>query len=379
MRGCGVSRKWRGQPRDELGRFARKRPERRRRGPGPGQARSGAKKPVAGTKRPRAETRRPVPETKKPVPETRKLVRETKQPKPGRKTPLLEKRRAAPPAKKKSAPLPRRRAAPELSRKRAPEEKVSARQPRRDAYGRFLPERRRDEQGKFAPETYGPVRKPRRDEAGRFAPKPVRKPAKKPTKRRRPRPERPLVAERSRQAEVLIQERLLELRRLLLLLEPGLAMDVQTFVNKDGTVDGMLRVGNLPDEWRQSGTFNLLAATLSSALRDWSPFDARPAMGGSFWVSFGVRFGPRSQAEALAMEEFYRRYKRHRGLPQIGTYPTPAWNTGALQLALVGDATGMRAMVRNFVEKRGLAPAAILVRIIWMTDSSRPGHYRGEK
>jgi len=176
-----------------------------------------------------------------------------------------------------------------------------------------------------------------------------------------------------------VQERLLDLQSLLEQLEGGMTMSIQTFVNADGTVDGELRLSDLPDDWRGEGGVNAMVAALSSALRLWRPFDKGPIMGGAFWVSFGVRFGPRSREEVKAMEDFYRRYKTHRGLVQVGTYPTPAWNTGALQLALVGDTTGMRAMVRNFLDKRGLAPAAILIRVVWTPGGERPGHYRGEK
>jgi len=115
---------------------------------------------------------------------------------------------------------------------------------------------------------------------------------------------------------------------------------------------------------------------LSSAFRAVVLFDPRPSMGGAFWLSIAVRFGPQNEAE---IGELAKLYKRYRGLFQIGTYPTPAWAEGAVQLALVEDAVGLRAMVRSLLEKRGLPPAAILIRFVWTPDASRPGHYEGEK
>jgi hypothetical protein len=117
-------------------------------------------------------------------------------------------------------------------------------------------------------------------------------------------------------------------------------------------------------------------STLSNALRSVSVFDGKPPMGGSYWASFGIRFGPQNEAEIGEMIELY---KRHRGMFQIGTYPTPAWGRGALQVALTGDKVGLRAMVESLLKKRGLPPTVILIRFIWTPDKKRPGHYRGEK
>ena len=64
---------------------------------------------------------------------------------------------------------------------------------------------------------------------------------------------------------------------------------------------------------------------------------------------------------------------------QIGTYPTQAWGMGALQIALVGDNVGLRAMLEYLMKKRGLPPTQVLIRFIWTPDGKRPGHYRGEK
>jgi len=173
-----------------------------------------------------------------------------------------------------------------------------------------------------------------------------------------------------------MQGRLMALQDAVALLQDGLDMAIQTFPNRDGTVDGELTIRNLPEEWRTEQGFGYLIATLSSAFRTFRPFDAKPEMGGAFWCSFGIRFGPQNEAE---IGELYKLYKRHRGLFQIGTYPTPAWGTGAIQIALTADNVGLRAMIRSLMEKRGMPPTVILVRFIWTPDGVSPGHYRGEK
>jgi hypothetical protein len=99
-------------------------------------------------------------------------------------------------------------------------------------------------------------------------------------------------------------------------------------------------------------------------------------MGGAFWATFGIRFGPQNDAE---VGELANLYKRYRGLFQIGTYPTPAWGQGAVQVALTADNVGMRAMIESLLAKRGLPPTVILIRFVWTPDGVRPAHYKGEK
>ena len=173
-----------------------------------------------------------------------------------------------------------------------------------------------------------------------------------------------------------MQVRLLALQDSIAVIQGGLDMAVQTFTNRDGTVDGELRVANLPAEWRTLRGVPLLVETLSSALRAVSVFDRLPSMGGAFWASYGIRFGPQNEAELGEMVELY---KRHRGLFQIGTYPTPAWGMGALQVALTEEKVGLRAMIGSLLKKRGLPPTQVLIRYVWTPDGKRPGHYRGEK
>ena len=175
-----------------------------------------------------------------------------------------------------------------------------------------------------------------------------------------------------------MQEHLLSLMRDVGLLQAGLDMAFNTCCNLDGTVDGELTIRNLPEDWRTLQGVRELVAVLSSALRTFQPFPppSRCPMGGSFWCSFGIRFGPQNEAEIGELAELY---KRHRGLFQIGTYPTQAWGTGAMQIALTGDRVGMLAMLTSLLEKRGLPPSVVMIRFIWTPDGSRPGHYKGEK
>jgi hypothetical protein len=202
------------------------------------------------------------------------------------------------------------------------------------------------------------------------------KPKKKPSRKRRRRGELPLLAVRSRKAESMMLDRLSQLQDGVAMVQPGLDMAIQTFVNLDGTVDGELRISNLPAEWREIDGVGSLVATLSSALRTFDAFPPRPVMGGAFWAAFGIRFGPQNETEVGELADLYKRF---RGLFQIGTYPTPAWNTGPLQLALVGDTVGLRAMIESLMEKRGLPATVILIRFIWTPDGKRPAHYQGEK
>jgi hypothetical protein len=232
----------------------------------------------------------------------------------------------------------------------------------------------------------GKVKKPAIEAARSPRDKPVPR-RRKPPKRRLPErglggrfvrkstPKLPTIGMRSQLAEAEIQAKLLSLQGSIGRLEGGIRMAVATYINPDSTVDGELRLTNLPTEWRESGGAKALAVTLSAAFREWRAFDKVPVMGGSFWVSFTIRFGAETEEE---IEELVQRYKRHRGYFQITTYPLQAWLPGAIQMALVSDVGGVKGMAESLMSKRGYPPAALLVRVIWMTDDKRPGHFKGE-
>jgi hypothetical protein len=343
--------------RDELGRFVSKKPA-------PSQKALPAKKPAKKL----APSKKALP-AKKSAPSKRELPVK----KPALSKKALPVKKPAPskalPAKK-SAPskreLPVKK--PALSKKALPAKK-SAPSKRELPVKKPALSKKALPVKKPAPSKALPAKKPAR--RGKVPPT-----KKKPKRRRIRRPERPLVAQSSKAAEVEMQGRLLALLDSIGAIQGGLDMAIQTFTNRDGTVDGELRVANLPGEWRSLRGVPLLVSTLSNALRSVSVFDGKPPMGGSYWASFGIRFGPQNEAEIGEMIELY---KRHRGMFQIGTYPTPAWGRGALQVALTGDKVGLRAMVESLLKKRGLPPTVILIRFIWTPDKKRPGHYRGEK
>ena len=228
----------------------------------------------------------------------------------------------------------------------------------------------------------GPARKPPKRRPAKPARKlPKRQPVKKPKKRRR-KPRLPPIDTRSRDAEIAIQERLVALSQAVHFLQPGLDMAVQSMVNIDKTVDGELRVGNLPAEWRDPAGLTDMIATFSNAFASFRVFDRYPPMGGSFWFSVAVRFGPQNEME---MQDLAKLYKKNKGLFQIGTYPTRADHPAPLQICLTDDRQGLRSMIHNLAEKRGLPPTTILIRLIWGPDwhpdvsGKRPGHYKGEK
>ena len=291
-----------------------------------------------------------------------------------RVSPAKAKPKKAAPAKAAPAKVKPKKAAPA---KAAP----AKAKPKKAAPAKAAPAKAKPKKvspAKVAPTKAKPKKKPPVRKAPPTKAKPRKPPVKKapPRKKRRRRGELPLLAERSRQAEVLMQDRLVQLQDGIALVQPGLDMGIQTFVNLDGTVDGELRISNLPSEWREIDGVGSLVATLSSALRTFQPFPPRPSMGGAFWAAFGIRFGPQNETEIGELADLYKRF---RGLFQIGTYPTPAWNTGPLQLALVGDTVGLRAMIASLMEKRGLPATVILIRFIWTPDGKRPAHYEGEK
>ena len=212
--------------------------------------------------------------------------------------------------------------------------------------------------------------------------KPPKKPSKKPPKKRKKPPKLPPLDERSKEAEAEIQTKIVALSEAIGFLEPGLQMGIQTMINIDGTVDGELRIENLPEPWRDEEGFPELIATLSGAFASFRVFERYPSMGGSFWFSVAVRFGPQNDSEIGDLAALYKKY---RGLFQIGTYPTRADHLTPLQLCLTDDRMGLRSMVQSLMLKRGLPPTSILIRFIWGPNwhpdvaGKRPGHYKDEK
>lgn len=148
-------------------------------------------------------------------------------------------------------------------------------------------------------------------------------------------------------------------------------LGLRTFINADLTVDGELRISQLPDDWRTPEGIPEVMALLSSILRDIGVLVPNDE-GGAYWISIGVRFGPQNDAEVGDLAEMYKRY---RGMFQVASYPTDAGAVSGAQNAIVA----FGAIVRSLMDKRGLPPAVVFVRITWTPDGTRPHRYGGEK
>jgi hypothetical protein len=200
---------------------------------------------------------------------------------------------------------------------------------------------------------------------------PLRKVPRKKVRRRRGRV-LPNIPTRSRAAEVAMLAKLTLLMGEVAAFVEGADVAVKTFINSDGSVDGELRVAEMPDELRSEDGAAELVAILSEVFRAFRPFPATPPMGGKFWVSFAMRFGPQNETEVGKLAELYKKF---RGLFQVGTYPAAAWHPTPIQLAL---ATGLKTIVEGVARRQGYPPSVILIRFTWTPDGRRPAHLQGE-
>ena len=299
-------------------------------------------------------------------------------PPPPKKVP----RRASPPPKKAPwrAPLPQRKAprrAPSSLKKaprRAPPppaKKVSRRKPPLPT--KKIPRR------VPTPSKKAPKRAPKRaPPPAKKIPRRAKRPAKKlprkkisriPRKRRR---REVVLSKRSLAAEAAILDKLYWLMEMVLVEIPEAGTAVKAFVNTDGSVDGELRVQDLPDELREEENLSYIISWLSEVFRAFRPFPEVPAMRGRFWVSFGMRFGPQNETEVGQLAEMYKRFK---GLYQVGTYPAAAWHPTPIQMAL---APGLKTIMEGVARKQGFSPTVLLIRFTWTPDGKRPGHWKGE-
>ena len=114
-----------------------------------------------------------------------------------------------------------------------------------------------------------------------------------------------------------------------------------------------------------------MVGALSEASIAMGAFPKKPDMGGAFWVSFGLRFGPKDETELAQIASFYKRF---RGLLQIGAYHTSAQ---ALP-AILNNVAVVRMLVGSVWEKREMPPLQLLARIFWTPDRQRPGRFKGE-
>ena len=251
-----------------------------------------------------------------------------------------------------------------------------------------------------------PVRKPAKKPVRKPAKKPVRKlvkvrkkPAKKPPKkipkrlprrrrrRRKPRGPVPPLPVAAGEADLVMQQKLQEVMDLVTMMFPEASTSIKTAINADWTVDGELRLDGLPEELRTEEGMLEIVALVSEAFRAFHPFDQVPPMGGKFWLSFGVRFGPNNESQAKELADLYKRF---RGMFQVGTYPAFAWSLGAIQDAIAPG--GLRTIFEGVARKVGIPPSTLLIRFIWLPGpkrlwreltrsqqyTQRPGHYDHE-
>jgi hypothetical protein len=203
---------------------------------------------------------------------------------------------------------------------------------------------------------------------------PSKKPARKKPKKKGPKVKRryPSFMGNASKAETMIQDKLVSLGELIRLSESGLGISVKTFINADSTVDGELRVSDLPDEWRTFDGIPSIISAISECLRGAGAFPTDPFVGGAFWVSFGLRFGPKNMDEIL---EWAKEYKRFRGLLQVGAHHTTAQNLSAM----LNNALALRMFIDRVWVKRSLPPAQILIRFVWTPTKVNPGRFSGEE
>ena len=310
------------------------------------------KKKFPVTKRP--PPRKPVPKKKFPVAK-RPLPRK---PLPKKKLPAAKRPLPCKPLPKKKLPVAKR----PLPRKPLPKKKLPVAKrplPRKPLPKKKLPVAKRPLPCKPLPKKKLPVAKrplPRKP-----------KPKKPPTKRRYP-----TFMARAAEAETIMVNKLGRMMDALVIQEPGLGVAVKSFINTDGTVDGELRIRELPDVWRTVAGMPDLVASLSEAARAMGALPKNLPEGGAYWVSHGLRFGPKDMREIEEMAKFYKRF---RGLFQIGAHHTTAESLSAI----LNNALTIRMLVERVWEKRDLPPAQLLVRIVWTPDGVRPGRFAGEE
>jgi hypothetical protein len=356
------------------------------------KSKASAKKPISNRRsvaKPKTTPTKPIPRgrsvvkpktiSKKPISRRRpvaKLKATPKKPIPRRRqvtklktTPKKTIPRRRPVAKLKAIskkPIPRRRpvAKPKTTPKKPISRRRSVAKPKTTSK-KPIPRRRQVAKPKTTPKK--PI--PRR----RLAVKPkttTKKPAKV-VKQKRPRRQYPTFISQALAAEALSLQKLSRFQDTIVIIEPEIDVGLKSFVNSDGTVDAELRLRNLPDLWRTLEGQPSLGSALSEAGRVMGAFPRQPSFGGAFWVSFGVRFGPKNEAEVEMMAKFYKRF---RGLFQVGAYHT----TASAVPAILNNAATVRSLVESIWDKRDLPPAQVLVRIVWTPDGQRPGRFQGE-
>jgi hypothetical protein len=133
-------------------------------------------------------------------------------------------------------------------------------------------------------------------------------------------------------------------------LKNPLGVTIYTHVNSDGSVDGELRISELPD--------NLPAREALIVLTEGNPIKTFKGL----WSSIGIRFSPIPDAELS------ENYTRFRGLSQESTY---------YARSSIRALDHQRSIVQLIVENMGEAglpkPSNIYVRLHWNKMNQKPG------
>lgn len=145
---------------------------------------------------------------------------------------------------------------------------------------------------------------------------------------------------------------------------------MKTFINADGSVDGEVRIGGLPDDWCVPEGLVYLKEFLAGLLNKLGPLVPGDE-GGRYWISLGVRFGPSNDADIGKLAELY---KRHRGLLQVASYALDL----SIQGATVNAVVAIGDIIKAIMARHSLPPSVILVRVTWTPDGVRPHRYEGE-
>lgn len=317
----------------------------------------------------------------KKVPVKKALVKKA----PAKKLPLKKapaKKAPTKPAKK----APAKPAKPAKLTTKAPTKKAPARKTPAKAAARKAPVRKAPVR-KAVPARKAPAGKvpskapPRKAPVKKTSRRPPRKPqveAKRPEKPQRTRkPSKPSpvtlpvsIGDDSVDAERVILDKLLQAQIFVSETQPKILVGIKSFLNQDGSVDGEIRLSNLPEEWTGSPEgLVLLNSFLSDVMNRVGPI-TEP---GSYWVAFGVRFGPSSESEAGELAEIYKRF---RGLFQAATHATPA----SIMSSIITNITnGLAVIVRALMVRRGSKPSVIFIRFTFTPDGARPQRYEGER
>lgn len=144
--------------------------------------------------------------------------------------------------------------------------------------------------------------------------------------------------------------------------------DIKSAINRDGSADAQLAISDFEEamDWRD--VLEVLSKFFSSGV---VPL-VNPGGGPSYWISIGLRFGPQEPEE---LEELADLYKRYRGMFQVSANYQRMDDNQTIQTNIAASLQ----VGNSLIEKRGLEPTVILVRIAWSLMNTQPKRYEGER